>query len=134
MVAIITKRRVGRPKATAVGVGERIERYHLAEKCAEFTDEIIGFWVSVLRNKQVPVYINGKPLRTKSGQPVTEDKYTVEQQFQASDRLMERAYGRPIQVMDVDQTTREQSIRRIEVRWLPPDPRDTSKHIEQEPD
>jgi hypothetical protein len=133
MVAILTKRRVGRPKATAVGVAERIERYHLAEKCAEFTDEVIMFWVSVMRNKQVAVYVNGKPL-TRNGKQVTEEKYTVEQQFQATDRLMERAYGRPIQVMDVDQNTKEQTIRRIEVRWLPPDPRDTSKHIEQEPD
>jgi hypothetical protein len=133
MVAILTKRRVGRPKATAVGVAERIERYRLAETCAEFTEEVVAFWVSVMRNKQVAVYVNGKPL-TRNGKPVTEEKYTVEQQFQATDRLMERAYGRPIQVMDVDQNTKEQTIRRIEVRWLPPDPRDTSKHIEQEPD
>jgi hypothetical protein len=133
MVAILTKRRVGRPKATAVGIGERLERYALAERCAVFTEEVIQFWVSVLRNKQVPVYIDGKPL-TRNGKPVTEQKYTCEQQFQATDRLMERAYGRPIQVMDVDQNTKEQTIRRIEVRWLPPDPRDTSKHIEQEPD
>jgi hypothetical protein len=133
MVAILTKRRVGRPKATAVGVAERIERYYLAEKCAEFTDEVIRFWVSVMRNKPVAVYVDGKPLM-RNGKQVTEDKYTVEQQFMASDRLMERAYGRPIQVMDVDQNTKEQTIRRIEVRWLPPDPRDTSKHIEQEPD
>ena len=137
MTAIITKtqvkRPVGRPHSTAVGIKERIERYKLAELCAEYTPEVVAFWGKVLRNEKVPVYFNGKPLLRK-GKPVVEDKYTFEQQFACAKILMERAYGMPISVLDVDQTTREQSIRRIEVKWLPPDPADTSKYIAPEPD
>jgi hypothetical protein len=41
---IIAKRPVGRPKGSTMGIMERIERYRLAEKCAEFTPQVIALW------------------------------------------------------------------------------------------
>lgn len=139
MVEIIAKRRIGRPKATAVGLAERIERYRLGERCAEFTDEVIDFWAEVLTGKvQEPARNQyGVPMIDKvTKQPIMRDKYTTEHRMMASDRLMERAYGRPITVMDIDQKTRSQTLSKsvIEVRWLPPDPADTSKRIPPEAD
>ena len=52
----------------------------------------------------------------------------------ATDRLMDRAYGKAPAVAQVDQNKREMTVRRLEVRWLPLDPNDTSKHIPPEPD
>ena len=86
-----------------------------------------------MRNEAVPVRINGKPLK-RNGKPVMDRLYTPEQQFMATDRLMDRAYGKAPAVAQVDQNKREMTVRRLEVRWLPPDPNDTSKHIPPEPD
>jgi hypothetical protein len=47
----IVKRR-GRPHSTMVGLQERLERYRVAERCAEVTDEIIDFWISCFRNRK----------------------------------------------------------------------------------
>jgi hypothetical protein len=58
----------------------------------------------------------------------------VEQQFMASDRLMDRAFGKAPVVAQVDQNKREMAVRKIEVRWLPPDPNDRSNRIPPEPD
>jgi hypothetical protein len=123
---VLVKRPVGRPRGTTVGINERLERYRISERCAEFTDEILGFWVNVLRNPLVEVERDGKKVMVR--------KYTVEQQFMATDRLMDRAYGKAPAVAQVDQNLREMAVRKIEVRWLPPDPNDTSKYIPPEPD
>jgi hypothetical protein len=126
-------KRMGRPKGTLMGIDERLKRYRLSERCAEFTDEAIDFWQKVARNK---------PIRDKEGNPLYNDdgtvmrRYTVDDQFKAIDRMMDRAYGRAPQPMHVDQDTRELSIKKIihEVQWLPPDPNDTSNYIPPEPD
>jgi hypothetical protein len=123
---VIVKRPVGRPRGTTVGINERLERYRISERCAEFTDEVLEFWADVLRNPLVEVKRDGKKVMVR--------KYTVEQQFMASDRLMDRAYGKAPVVAQVDQNKREMAVRRIEVRWLPPDPNDRSKRIPPEPD
>jgi hypothetical protein len=112
MSEIVAKRPVGRPKGSTMNIMERIKRYQLAEKCAALTPEIIDFWTSVVRTKHVPLTLR----------------------LQAADRLMDRAYGRPAQAVMVDQTSREMSVQRIQVRWLAPDPNDTSKYIPPEPD
>jgi hypothetical protein len=38
---VIVKRPVGRPRGTTVGINERLERYRISERCAEFTDEVL---------------------------------------------------------------------------------------------
>ena len=123
---ILIKRPVGRPRGTTVGINERLERYRISERCAEFTDEILSLWADVLRNPLVEVERDGKKVMVR--------KYTVEQQFMASDRLMDRAFGKAPAVAQVDQNKHEMAVRRLEVRWLPPDPNDTSKHIPPVPD
>lgn len=133
MSDVIVKRPVGRPRGATVGINERLERYRISERCAEFTDEAIAFWVKVLRNEPAPVILNGKPLK-RNGKPVVERPYTAEQQFMACDRLMDRAFGKAPVVAQVDQNRREMAMRRIEVRWLPPDPNDTSRYVPPEPD
>ena len=47
---------------------------------------------------------------------------------------MDRAFGKAPAVAQVDQNVREMAVRRLEVRWLPPDPSDTSNYIPPEPD
>ena len=126
MNQVIIKRSVGRPRGTTVGINERLERYRISERCAEFTDEILGFWADVLRNPLVEVERSGKKVRVR--------KYTVEQQFMACDRLMDRAYGKAAMVAQFDQNRREVAVQRLEVPWLPPDPNDTSNYIPPEPD
>jgi hypothetical protein len=123
---VIVKRPVGRPRGTTVGINERLERYRISERCAEFTDEILDFWAKVLRNSLVEVERDGKKVMVR--------KYTVEQQFMASDRLMDRAYGKAAAVAQVDQHLREMVVRKIHVTWLPPDPTDTSRYVPPEPD
>jgi hypothetical protein len=130
---VVVKRAVLRPRGTTVGINERLERYRISERCAEFTDEILDFWIKVLRNEPVPVMVNGKPLK-RNGKQVMDGPYTPEQQFMATDRLMDRAYGKAPVVAQVDQNRREVAVRRLEVRWLPPDPNDASRYVAPEPD
>src|SRR5215467_8197736 len=99
---VIIKRPVGRPRGTTVGINERLERYRISERSAQFTDEILNFYANVLRNPLVEVTRNGKKLRVR--------KSTVEQQFMACDRLMDRAYGRAGVVAQVDQNLREMAV------------------------
>jgi hypothetical protein len=133
MSEVIVKRPVGRPRGTTVGINERLDRYRISERCAEFTDEILAFWVKVMRNEAVPVRINGKPLK-RNGKEVMDRPYTAEQQFMATDRLMDRAFGKAPVVAQVNQNKREMAVRKIEVRWLPSDPSDPSNYIAPEPD
>jgi hypothetical protein len=112
MAQIIAKRPVGRPNGSTMNIMERIKRYKLAEKCAAMMPEIIDFWTSVVRNKRLPLALR----------------------LQAADRIMDRAFGRPSVAVQVEQTSREMAVRKIEVRWLPPDPNDRSNRIPPEPD
>ena len=46
--------------------------------------------------------------------------------------MWEAAYGRPVQAVDVAE---EGTVRHVHiVKWLPPDPADTSNYIEPEKD
>jgi hypothetical protein len=97
-----------------MGIMERIERYRLAEKCAEFTPQVIALWKQIVEDERLPHALR----------------------LAAADRLMDRAYGRPAVAVQVDQTTREMALKKViyEVRWLPPDPSDHSVRIAPEPD
>jgi hypothetical protein len=64
MNQVIIKRSVGRPRGTTVGINERLERYRISERCAEFTDEILNFYTNVLRNPVVEVERDGKKVMT----------------------------------------------------------------------
>ena len=110
----IKANRQGRPRATIVGLGERLERYRIAERCAEFTDDALTFWAGIAKNPAVP----------------------LKWRFEAYDRLMDRAFGRPTATVEVQAEVRSAAIKKIihEIRWLPADPKDKSKVIEQEPD
>jgi hypothetical protein len=53
----------------------------------------------------------------------------------AANDLLDRAYGRPPIAVQVDEMSRGPAPKRvIEVRWLPSDPNDTSRHVPPEPD
>src|SRR5262245_3052260 len=109
-----TTRKPGRPRATMKGLQERLQRYRIAERCAELAPEAIAFWHRIATDKRVP-------LRWR---------------FEAWDRLMDRGFGRAPVAIALDATTREASLKKIvhEVRWLPCDPNDRSVVIEPEPD
>ena len=104
----------GRPRLTATGIRDRLERYKLMEKCAEFTDEAIAIWKEMARSKKCPYVLR----------------------LAAIDRLMDRAYGLPIRPMQVDTMNTDVELKKVihQIRWLPPDPADTSRYIAPEPD
>jgi hypothetical protein len=114
MSEVVAKRPVGRPKGSTMGIMERMKRYQVAERCAEITPEVIDFWTRVVRNENLPIVLR----------------------MQAADRLMDRAYGRPPVAMEIDATNQEMSLKKIVhvVRWLPPDPNDTSNVIQHQDD
>jgi len=114
MREIIAKRPVGRPKGSTMGIMERIERYRLAEMCAEASGKVIALWESMVEDPNCPWVLR----------------------LAAGDRLMDRAFGLPVRPVEVDTTSTDVSLSKIihEVRWLPPDPNDHSKVIEPEPD
>jgi hypothetical protein len=95
------------------GVVDRMRRFRLMEKAAEHTDEIIQLHAEVYRDQALPVEIR----------------------MDAARWLMDRAYGKAFQALDVTQLIQEQSLQKVihEVRWLPPDPNDHSNVIEPEP-
>ena len=111
---LIEKRRVGRPKTTMVGIAERMERYRLQEKCARTTDKCISLWESMVDNPNCPWVLR----------------------LAASDRLMDRGFGKPPQAVMMNASSQETSLRKVihQVSWLPPDPNDRSNYIEPEPD
>jgi hypothetical protein len=114
MHEIIAKRPVGCPKGSTMGIMERIERYRLAEMCAEFTPQVIALWKQIVEDERLPHALR----------------------LAAADRLMDRAYGRPAVALQVDQTSREMTLKKVvhEVRWMPPDPNDRSVETIPEPD
>jgi hypothetical protein len=119
------KRRKTVRAQTAHGINERLKRYRLSEKCAEFTPEVLAFWAKVLRNEPREV--------TRDGRKFLVWDYTTDDQFKAGDRLMDRAYGKPPMAMQID--GRQEQLKEIiyTIRWLPPDRNDHSRVIEPEP-
>ena len=97
-----------------MGIMERIERYRLAEKCAETSDKVIALWLSMVENPKCPWVLR----------------------LAAADRLMDRAFGLPVRPVEVDSTSTDVSLKKIihEVRWMPPDPNDRSVETIPEPD
>src|SRR5262245_33025380 len=70
---------------------KRMEKHRLSEKCAEFSDEIIAFWARTFRNEKLPIILRMK----------------------ASDRIMDRAFGKVPIAMQLDADVREQAVRKI---------------------
>ncbi len=58
-------------------------------------------------------------------------KVEMPHRIACSDRLMDRAYGKPVQVTNESVTEHRRTI--LEVKWLPPDPNDHSIEIKPEP-
>jgi hypothetical protein len=64
-----------------------------------------------------------------------DEKQPASLRLAAANDLLDRAYGRPPMAVQVDAISREPAPKRvIEVRWLPPDPSDTSRYVAPEPD
>ena len=62
---LVENRRVGRPKTTTMGINERVKRYRLAERCAEFTPQVIALWKQMVDDKKLP-YVGGGSLNGPS--------------------------------------------------------------------
>ena len=62
-----------------------------------------------------------------------DEKQPASLRLAAANDLLDRAYGRPPVAIQVDAATRETAPQKVIhlVRWLPPDPADKSKVIEQ---
>lgn len=89
---------------------ERLKRSKIVQKCSEFADEIVAFHIETMRDPQ-----QGRRDRLTAGQWV-----------------YEQAFGKAKQQVEVDQPG---LVRHVHiVRWLPPDPNDTSNVIEPEKD
>jgi hypothetical protein len=89
---------------------ERHARLAFAAECARHKDEVISFWFTTMMDK-------------------TAD---MSHRIACSDRLMNRAFGLPMQISS--ETINENRKQILEVPWLPPSPDDHSKLIEPEPD
>lgn len=64
-----------------------------------------------------------------------DEKQPASLRLAAANDLLDRAYGRPPMTVQVDANSRETAPKKvIEVRWLPPDPHDTSRYVAPEPD
>jgi hypothetical protein len=61
-----------------------------------------------------------------------DEKQPMSVRIAASDRLVDRALGRPTQA--VERSEEGEVQRTLIVRWMPPDPNDRSNIIEPEPD
>jgi hypothetical protein len=57
---------------TTMGINERVKRYRLAERCAEFTPQVIALWKQIVEDKNLPYVLR----------------------LMAADRLMDRGLGR----------------------------------------
>lgn len=94
-------------------IAERLKRYDIGEKCAKFTiDEVLPWYFSEFLDKTI-------------------DR---EEKKWFGERIFERGFGKPSQAVQVDQVSSGEQKVIYEIRWLPPDPNDHSKLIEQEPD
>jgi hypothetical protein len=98
-------------KATRVNsIAQRADRLAFAAACAAHRQDVVDFWYSVMMDH-------------------TAD---MQHRITCSVHLMDRAYGKTVQVTRENVTENRKQI--VEVRWLAPDPNDHSKLIEPEPD
>jgi hypothetical protein len=98
-----------RPKR-AVTIADRAVRLQAASFAASHVPKIMQFWAEVYQDEKQPINVR----------------------LAASDRLVDRALGRPTQAGENPEEGEVQ--RTLIVRWMPPDPNDRSNVIEQEPD
>jgi hypothetical protein len=61
-----------------------------------------------------------------------DDRVEMQHRIACSVHLMDRAYGKTVQIMNEQVTEHHKQI--LEVRWLSPDPADRSRLIQPEPD
>ena len=104
-------RRFGAPKASSA-IADRKQRFEFSQKCAEVADEILQFKLATFRNTNLPVADRDR----------------------AADWISNRAFGRVPLPVEASGDIAERIHHTYEVRWLPPDPADTSNVIEPEPD
>ena len=93
----------GRPKGS-ITIADRSLRLQMATEAARLYPEVIAFWAKVLRNE--------------------ENQYSVDDQLEASDRIMAYGFGKPPQAIEANFQERKHEI--LEVRWMPPDPNPAS--------
>ena len=96
-------------KAGDIGIADRIKRYAVAEKAAQYADEIISLYAEVLRDQGEDTLVR----------------------MAAGKWLFEAAFGKPGQAADT--TPNQQPTRTLHVRWLPADPDDHSKAVDLKP-
>jgi hypothetical protein len=106
----LAERRGGLRPCGPLTMAERHARLAFAAECARHKDEVISFWFKTMMDQ----------------------KADMSHRIACSDRLMNRAFGLPMQISSEQITENRKQI--LEVRWLPPDPNDHSKLIEPEPD
>ena len=98
-------------KATRVNsIAQRAERLAFAAACAAHRQDVIDFWYRTMMD----------------------DRVEMQHRIPCSVNLMDRAYGKTVQVTQESVTENRKQI--LEVRRLSPDPNDHSKLIEPEPD
>ena len=98
-------------KATRVNsIAQRAERLAFAAACAAHQQDVIDFWYRTMMD----------------------DRVEMQHRITCSLHLMDRAYGKTVQVTHESVTENRKQI--LEVRWLSPDPNDRSKLGEPEPD
>jgi hypothetical protein len=93
-----------------VTIADRSLRLKMALACAVAFPKCVEFWV----------------------QHISNEKNDFWERLACSEKLMERAFGRPSQSIEANVLEARKQI--LEVRWLPPDPNDRSRLIEPEPD
>jgi hypothetical protein len=98
-----------RPKR-AVTIADRAVRLQAAAFAASHVPKIMQWWAELYQDEKQPMSVR----------------------IAASDRLVDRALGRPTQAIENPEEGKVQ--RTLIVRWMPPDPNDRSNVIQPEPD
>jgi hypothetical protein len=95
-------------------IEERVRRFRVMEATGRITPKIVGLWEKWLDNEE----------------------YSAVFRNVVSLQIMAYAIGRPSQQMLIDSMNTDVAYTKIvhEVRWLPPDPKDTSVEVKPEPD
>ena len=81
-----------------------------AAACAAHRQDVVDFWYRVMMD----------------------DRVEMQHRIACSVHLMDRAYGKTVQVTQENVTENRKQV--LEVRWMAPDPNDHSKVILPEPD
>ena len=98
-------------KATRVNsIAQRAERLAFAAACAAHRQDVVDFWYRTMMD----------------------DRVEMQHRITCSVHLMDRAYGKTVQISSENVTEHRKTI--LQVRWMPPDSADRSNYIEPEPD